>query len=172
MNWEIVGALGEWAGAMVVAITLIFLARQIGAGRTQQRLESHRAMAELQMQTNRILYDTDNLHAVASTLMSWKATDGASRVTASMWLIDTATHYQVLFQMWSTGTVSDDFYRAEEDYFSTEILATAGGRVWWARNRSLFSRSFCERIDSQIPAEDGKYFQHILADLQRDSSVQ
>ena len=65
MNWEVIGALGEWAGALVVAVTLIFLARQIRVSATQQRLESHRAMAELQMQTNRALHDCDNLSALA-----------------------------------------------------------------------------------------------------------
>ena len=29
MNWEVIGALGEWAGAIVVVITLFFLSRQI-----------------------------------------------------------------------------------------------------------------------------------------------
>ena len=65
MNWEVIGALGEWAGALVVAVTLIFLARQIRVSATQQRLESHRAIAELQMQTNPALHHIDNLSALA-----------------------------------------------------------------------------------------------------------
>ena len=34
MNWEVIGALGEWAGALVVAVTLIFLVRQIRVSAT------------------------------------------------------------------------------------------------------------------------------------------
>ena len=30
MNWEVLGATGEWAGALVVVATLFFLAKQIG----------------------------------------------------------------------------------------------------------------------------------------------
>jgi len=40
VNWEIIGATGEWAGALVVALTLIYLAVQI---RQQNRIAKYSA---------------------------------------------------------------------------------------------------------------------------------
>ena len=105
---------------------------------------------------------------LAGTLEDWEATGAASRVKASMWLIDTVTHYQVLFQMWSAAAINDDFYLAEERFLSTEVLATPGGRQWWNRNQELFSKGFRTRIESQIPVQDGGFFQSILEDLRED----
>jgi len=44
MNWEIVGAAGEWAGALLVAITLIHLSVQI---RLQNRISEYEAWASI-----------------------------------------------------------------------------------------------------------------------------
>ena len=33
MNWEVIGATGEWAGAIAVVITLAYLAKQIKQAR-------------------------------------------------------------------------------------------------------------------------------------------
>ena len=38
MNWDAIGAFGEWAGAIVVIITLVYLARQIKQNSELSRL--------------------------------------------------------------------------------------------------------------------------------------
>ena len=56
MNWEALGAIGELVGAIAVVGTLFYLGFQIRQSNKQQRLESHRAMSELQIEVNRIFY--------------------------------------------------------------------------------------------------------------------
>lgn len=45
MNWEIIGALGEWAGALVVLVTLGYLARQIRENTVLNRVSGSMAIA-------------------------------------------------------------------------------------------------------------------------------
>ena len=46
MNWEIIGALGEWAGALVVLVTLGYLARQIRENTVLNRVSGSMAIAD------------------------------------------------------------------------------------------------------------------------------
>lgn len=158
MNWDAIGAVGEILGALVVVATLFYLARQMKLSTVQQKLESHRAMTELQISVNRILYDPSNVEAIREAGMDWDSASEKSRVILSQWLMDTTTHYQTLFQMWKAGTVDDDFYEAEENFLTQEALATPGGRLWWNRHRQIFSKSFSERLESRMSDSPSKYF--------------
>jgi hypothetical protein len=158
MNWEAIGALGEIVGSVVVVASLFYVARQLKMGATQQKLEGHRAVTELQTTVNRIFYDPEKARSLFAALSDWNLAGEDSRIILSQWLMDTTTHYQTLFKMWQAKTIDDDFYEAEENFFAHEILATPGGRVWWSRNRTLFSKSFVERLESQMTDTPSTYF--------------
>ena len=158
MNWEAIGAIGEILGAAVIIATLFYLARQMKHGTIQQKLESHRAMTEIQIAVNRIFYDPKNFRAIAEAMEDWNLASEDSRIIFSQWLMDITTHYQTLFQMWNAGTVDDDFYEAEENFLAREALATPGGKVWWSRNRQMFSKSFLDRLETQMSDTPSKYF--------------
>ena len=158
MTWEAIGAIGEIFGAVVVIATLFYLARQMKMATVQQKLESHRAMTELQISVNRIFYDPNVTRSMIEASADWNSATEDSRMVFSQWLMDTTTHYQTLYQMWKAKTVDDDFYEAEENFLVHEALATAGGRIWWSRNRELFSKNFIIRIESQMTDAPSKYF--------------
>ena len=122
MNWDAIGAVGELLGALVVVVSFLYLGRQIRLSTKQQKLESHRAMAELQIATNRVFYDTDKARKIISTLVDYDTADfDASNVT-TMWLIDTVTHYQAWFEMWKHAAIDDDAWNI------ALILSTLLGR--------------------------------------------
>ena len=62
MNWEIVSSTGEWAGALVVAITLIYLSVQI---RLQNRISQYEAWASIIDGINQQLVNSDPASALA-----------------------------------------------------------------------------------------------------------
>lgn len=158
MNWEIAGVIAEVAGVAVVIATLFYVARQLKMSAVQQKLESHRAMAELQISVNRIFYDPKATRSVITAFNDWNSADEDSRMLLSQWLMDTTTLYQTMYQMWIANTVDDDFYKAEENFLVREALASSGGKVWWGRNREIFSTRFVERIESQMIDAPATYF--------------
>ena len=158
MNWEALGAIGEIVGAAAVVITLFYLGSQIRQSNKQQKLESHRAMSELQIQVNRIFYNPEIARDIAAALKDWNHATADQQQIASQWLLDTTTHYQTLFQMWRANSVEDDFYLAEEGFLTKEALATDGGRQWWQQHRFMWSTSFVDRIELELSDEPSKYF--------------
>ena len=168
MNWEAIGAIGELLGAIVVVITILFLGRQIRLGTNQQRMESHRAMAELQIQTNRILYDPEISRSIINALQDWNSVDFDSRNVTRQWITDTITHYQALFKMWEGGAVEDQAYKAEEDFLVLELLATNGGKAYWQENALMFNQQFVQRIEPLIANKPLGMYRKAYEDLQRE----
>jgi hypothetical protein len=137
-------------GGAAVVVSFLYLGRQIQLGNKQQRLDGHRAMAELQIGANRIFYDPKLARMVVRTMNDWdSATFDESNVTRQ-WITDTVTHYQAMHEMWKNGAIDDIAWTAEEDFLANELLATDGGRGFWRENSNLFSQSFVDRIEPLI----------------------
>jgi hypothetical protein len=153
INWEAIGAIGELFGGVVVVITFLYLGRQIQLSTKQQKLDSHRAMAELQIGSNRIFYDPTLTRMVVRAINNWDAGTFDELNVTRQWITDTVTHYQAMHEMWRSGAIDDITWAAEEDYLVKELLATSGGRGFWRENSNLFSQSFIDRIEPLIADE-------------------
>ena len=55
MNWDAVGATGEWAGALVVVVTLFYLARQIRQSNELSRFSATRDLFNQLNELNRLV---------------------------------------------------------------------------------------------------------------------
>ena len=163
MNWDAIGAIGEISGALVVVVTLIYVAWQVRQHTTQLRIESHRATAELQIQVNRIFYNPVIAKDIHSALRDWDRSSPEARQLASQWLLDTVTHFQTLHFMFLSQTVDSGFYQAEENTLVHLTLATDGGQKWWASARPFFSTTLVERIDARISSTPTKEFAALMA---------
>ena len=167
MNWDAIGAIGEISGAFVVVITLIYVAWQVRQNTVQQRIESHRATAELQIQVNSVFYDLDIANAIMGALDDWDQSPPEARQLASQWLLDTVTHFQTLHFMFLAGTVDSRFYEAEENTLVNLTLASQGGQKWWALARPMFSTTLVERIDPLISSTPSEEFATYFTASQR-----
>ena len=65
MNWDLIGATGEWAGAIVVVATLFYLARQI-----RQNTETSRDIA-VQTAVSDFAHGTDELNRDPELVRIW-----------------------------------------------------------------------------------------------------
>jgi hypothetical protein len=153
MNWEAIGAIGEVFGGVVVVLSFLYLGRQIQLGTKQQRLDSHRAMAELQIGANKIFYDPKLTRMVMNALNDWDAATFDEQNVTRQWITDTVTHYQAMHEMWRCGAIDDTAWAAEEEFLVKELLATNGGHGFWRENSFLFNQRFIDRIEPLITDE-------------------
>ena len=165
MNWDAIGAIGELFGGLAVVVSFLYLGRQIRQSTKQQRLESHRAMAELQISTNRIFYDSQIARMITKTLNNWSEATFDEHTVTNMWMVDTITHYQAWYEMWKNGAIDDQAWAAEEEYLVKELLATDGGKSFWKESRFLFNRNFIEYLEPRIAKEPMGYFEKNYARL-------
>jgi hypothetical protein len=170
MNWEAIGAVGEVFGGFAIVISFFYLGRQIKVSAKQQRMESHRAMAELQIGTNKIFYDPKLTRLVIDGMNDWESASFDEINVTRQWLTDTVTHYQAMFEMWRQGGIDNEAWAAEEDFLVKELLATPGGRAYWTEYSTLFGRNFIRHIEPRIEDEPIGIFKREYEILQKERS--
>lgn len=153
MNWEMIGAIGEWAGALAVVITLVYLSSQIRQAKeaTRQATEQRRGeVAHRQLQlivenpefAELLTRNSGNAQSMDEMAVHW----GCSRAEA---------HQLVMFYS-AWGMSWEEYYlsgsRNPERWATVERrivgqLSTEPGRSFWKNMKQLYSPEFVSRID-------------------------
>ena len=58
--------------------------------------------------------------------------------------------HQITFLQWKKRLLSDEYWEFCIQFFGTRVLATPGGRAWWAANAQLFIPEYRDLISRVI----------------------
>ena len=134
MNWDAIGAFGEWAGAIVVIITLIYLARQIKQNSELSRLALYSNDIDSYIQRDHLT--TDEPLAAAWS----KAIEDPRAITASEMIRVNSLLSSVLTQLARRHYLHDQgFYKVSAQSMGSQELAlyfgNAYAQAWWKVNK-------------------------------------
>ena len=87
MNWEAIGATGEVLGALIVVITLGYLAVQIRQNTAQQKREETVSIQRGQNEVISIMNDPAMVRAYAMTAEHGRSASPEDRSRAIMWVL-------------------------------------------------------------------------------------
>jgi len=149
MNWDAIGAIGEILGVAAVAVSLLYLARQLHVSAAQQKMEGHRAISEEFNRINEMWTDLDKTGMMLRAWSDWDAASAQEQHIASVFLMKVINHVQTMFFMWESNGIDESVYMAEED-FTCAILASDGGGKWWAMFKDGFEERFVSRINDKL----------------------
>jgi len=142
MNWEAVGATGEIIGALVVFLTLVYLALQIRQNTHATRATSHHAVTDALNQLNLTVAQDEKVAKIwitgmndRSSLSDIQREQFDALLRAYMHVCDTM-YYQA-----QIGAGDNGLWKAEQRYLVV-ILSSAGGKDWFEENSSSISPSF------------------------------
>jgi len=144
MDWEIVGSTGEWAGALIVGFTLIYLSVQI---RQQNRIAQYSAWESI--------IDGLNLQLVNVTPEAASAylkgrnqpadCDGAELMLFQNGLRIYSNNTQKAFRAYKYGFLPEEDWIVFAKTFAAEIRSP-GGQVW--RDGNEIPKEFFEAVDA------------------------
>ena len=151
MNWEAIGAVGEFLGAIAVIGSLIFVGVQIrGNTRATQTAAAHGLTTNFISLIRSISEDPEMSHiwVQQATDISALSVDDLQRLMLLSSMVlksceDSFHHHQM-------GQMSDDIW----DGWQTLILQTCslpGVRHYWQHRKVFFSRSFQAFLDDPPP---------------------
>ena len=142
MNWEAIGATGEIIGALVVFLTLVYLALQIRQNTHATRAASHHAVTDALNQLNLALAENEEVASIwvsgmndRSSLTDIQRERYDALLRAYMHACDTM-YYQA-----QVGAGDNGLWKAEERYLAV-ILASPGGKDWFEENSFSISPGF------------------------------
>jgi len=159
MNWEAIGAIGDFVGGLAVVLTLIYIAFQVR--QSSKQIDQHsRALA------------ASTFYAAGEGFNKWFALVIQDEAVASLWQRGTAgealdstdkLRFNTLANMLFT-TLENNFHHLQLGSHSRNTLELAklhwerfltspGGSAWWKRQgRTTFTPEFVEAVEALIPA--------------------
>jgi hypothetical protein len=134
MSWEIVGSTGEWAGALVVAFTLIYLSIQI---RQQNRISQYEAWASIidGLNQNLISSTPENVMTYMKGRNSPSDCDDVELMLFQTGLRIYANNTQKAFRAYKYGFLSEEDWLIQARVFAAEVN-TPGGKLWREGNEN------------------------------------
>jgi hypothetical protein len=153
MNWDGIGAVGEILGALVVMVTLLYLAKQVSdtkkAMRAQTRNEISRGLAE-------VLSFTSTSEVLADAWAS--ARRGEALTPAQDVMLE--TFCESIFRYWENSHYQYRQGLYDEEEFSKHIdtIVSLVGRDaalmdWWSNNQSNYSTAFSEHLNQRLKSQ-------------------
>jgi len=158
MNWDMIGATGEWAGAIAVVVTLIYLSNQIKHARLATRQDTEQRRTELAQRLLLIPVQNGSLADLVATIDVSSGPLNAEPLAAE-WGCSPGEAFR-LQQYWTAWIGSwEEYYlnphRDEQRWKTVEyriprLLAHgAAGSVWKLR-KDIFAPDFVAYVDSLL----------------------
>lgn len=150
MNWDAIGAVGEWVGGIGVVVTLAFLVAQVRQNAVlMRRIEQNATVQEWSALRRLLMSDAEIVR-----LRQIGSQDPASLTDVDKERLATL-HNELLwlgFQMWqraNDGLLDHDAWRRFLPV-ARGLLETPFGRAWWAVTKDQFPAEFVAELDRRV----------------------
>jgi len=140
MNWEIVGATGDWAGAIMVVVTLFYLARQIKLNARQLDRQVSADIGNRVFQSYDPIYQGRNAEIMTCGLRDDPDMSDADRYVFELLMYRQHGAMMELCDSIRSGDMSDKVIAGYSSHYQDVLLDHPGARKWflsrWELTRS------------------------------------
>ena len=134
MNWDAIGAFGEWAGAIVVIITLVYLARQIKQNSELSRLALYSNDIDSYIQRDHLTTNEPLAAAWSKAIEDPRAMTTSEMIRVDSLLLSVLTQLARRHYLYDQG-----FYKVSAQSMASQELALYFGneysQAWWTVNK-------------------------------------
>ncbi|NKC00276.1 MAG: hypothetical protein GKR90_17570 [Pseudomonadales bacterium] len=149
MNWEVIGATGEWAGAVAVVVTLVYLARQLRASNDATATAAENALITDYNRLLEHMYSDPNL----CDLVLRSSRDFHNLSTVEKLQVHTFLTSQIF-------TVQNMYFQRKRGQLDpaivdpliasiTAILKNPGNLEWWADAKNVLDPEYVAYVEEQ-----------------------
>ena len=154
MNWDAIGATGEWAGALAVVASLIYLASQIKLSNKQTQSAARYSFLDAYGQLHASLIESKSASSVYRRGLAGEALDSDEELQFLFILGQWLNTWSVMYELHSEGQLPDgQWFIVRADLHST--LTTTGGREYWKRLGTTGTQpEFVDMVEKLLSSED------------------
>jgi hypothetical protein len=131
MNWNAIGAVGEWAGAVAVIITLIYLARQIHQQNSMSKFEAAQSVLDGFRDLTLTLSNNAGTNEIVRK-GRWNPENLSDGELAQfqMYMRCYTVNVTKAYQAYTLGFISEDWWCATANEYLRAIEDTPGGALF------------------------------------------
>ena len=155
MNWDAVGAIAEFAGAVAVIITLIYLSYQL---RQSNKIAKAEAIREI---TNTQHFHQENLHTpglnelLVRGMADFEGLNAGEKAQFNAHYYPMLNHVETVFEMNTMNLVPPHQYSGWIAG-ATSLIVTPGGAQWWTHAQKTLPSPFVNEINRLLKDESFK----------------
>ena len=153
MNWDAIGAVGEWVGGLATIGTLFYLAYQVRQNTRSTRSSAYQAASQsISEWTNQIASDANLMQNLSAGFADPKSLDEGLRAQIGMQLNGLFRNYENIFYQWREGAIGDDVWKG----WSAQMLGvywTPLVQLWWPTWREYCHEEFCSLLETSSKPE-------------------
>lgn len=147
MNWDMIGAVAELAGAIAVVITLAYLAAQIRQNNISARVAAKQEMTKQFADFTDLLLVHPELEDIYQRGNTGGELNDTERLRYHRLMSKQGWYFAAMHFQYSQQNLSNDEWRQSEAMISRQVNQP-GFRLWWQARRESYSPNFVAYIES------------------------
>jgi hypothetical protein len=153
MNWDAIGAVGEWIGGLATIGTLFYLAHQVRASTRATRSSAYQhAVSAISDWTNIVSTDPQVSKNLSTAMADPDALDPNARAQVGLQLNSLFRNYENIFYQWREGAIGDDVWEGWREQICA-IFWTKGTQSWWPTWENYCHAEFRRFLESSDSSE-------------------
>ncbi len=157
MNWEIVASTGEWAGAIAVVASLLYLARQIHFSNLQSQAAARYSFLDAYGQANTTIAASRESAAVFERGLEGGELADGERLQFIVMLGQFLNTWGVMYDLHQEGQLPESQWLVVRSDIHASF-STAGGRRFWDEiGRLNVSTAFAQSVEELLNEGEAPY---------------
>jgi hypothetical protein len=170
MNWDAVGAIGEWAGAIVVVATLFYLATQVKQSQKMEKAVAQRDLLQRVADWSQRLNNTADgtLDQFVSGLREYSEASVEVQACINAYVGEFIFITEAALNMSQDGFFSDGTWDGIEGA-ALALVRTPGGAQYWGHAQLFIGHEIVQHINNRLDEvpEDSPNFLDMLPTFQK-----
>ena len=155
MNWDAVGAIAEFAGALAVIITLIYLSYQLRQSNKIAKAEAIREITRTYDLHFEHLRNPGLNDLLVRGMADFEGLPAGEKAKFNGYHYPLLNHVETVFEMNGMKLVPPHQY-AGWMAVATSIVVTPGGAQWWTHSQRTYSKVFVNEVNRLLKDESVK----------------
>ena len=154
MNWDAIGAIGDFVSGVGVIVTLGYLAVQIRQSTRAQRSSTFQSIcSEMAANTAAIVASPELADVFLKGFQDPDSLTPAERIRMAAQLTANARKLESVYVQSELGAITPEL-RAGFERSLLIPLTMSTGRAWWTSSKSMYYRPFVDYVDERLSSTD------------------
>ena len=151
MSWEAVSGIAEIVGALVVVISLLYVAIQIQQNTKATRYQATQNLISSMSDAHfRISEDGELAALMRKGCSSRGSLNEDEQLRFNMWLFSTYNQYDFAYHQYRAGELDEEIWRKMEFELPLWINNLPGVGEWWQQDKVRMSKDFVDYVDYKL----------------------
>ena len=151
MNWDAIIGIAEIVGAIVVVVSLGYVAVQIRQNTRATRYQTTHNLISANSDANFLLASESDLAAIMHKgAYEFGSLSDEEKMRFSTWFFAYYNHFDFAYHQFKNGQIEEAMWRKMVYEMPLYVNGLPGVKEWWSRDKARFSQEFVAYLEDRM----------------------